>query len=293
MNYKRRISASISALALFLTLVIPISNQAFVESRSTRQRLSHLHDARVNQSNLVNRSELINSVDKSEALNSKRTIVTWRGGQSDHRWSNSANWVGGHVPGASDVARFPAQSKSDVDVDSIGMIAGLELEPGYRGTITLKHDLSVAGEVVMASGSFEQGSYSLSARRYSQSGGTFNGGSTRMAISGEASVTGGTLTTPRLMNAESLLIDSPGVVRMSANGKLELSGNGEPLKGSGLLDVTTHKPNSIEYTGPANVDLTAARPATQLHSVGHIAPDEMTSKTESPQDREARIPATP
>src|SRR5438105_7332734 len=118
MNYKRRISASISALALFLTLVIPISNQAFVESRSPRQRLSHLHDARVNQSNLVNRSELINSVDKSEALNSKRTIVTWRGGQSDHRWSNSANWVGGHVPGASDVARFPVQSKSDVDVDS-------------------------------------------------------------------------------------------------------------------------------------------------------------------------------
>ena len=164
MNYKRRISAAISVLALFLSLVMPISNQAFVESGSPRQKRSPLSDAGVNPSNLVNRSEVINSVHKSETLSSKRTIVTWRGGQSDHRWSNSANWVGGHVPGASDVARFPAQSKSDADVDSIGTIAGLELEPGYRGTITLKRDLRVAGDVVIASGSFAQGSYSLSAR---------------------------------------------------------------------------------------------------------------------------------
>src|SRR5438552_14577133 len=161
MNYKRRISAAISALALFLSLVTPISNQAFVESSPPRQKLSHPSNAKVNRSNLLNRSEVVNSIDKSEDRNNKRTaVVTWRGGQSDHRWSNSANWVGGQVPGASDVARFPAHSKSDVDVDSIGMIAGLELEPGYRGTITLKHDLSVAGEVVIASGRFEQGSYS-------------------------------------------------------------------------------------------------------------------------------------
>src|SRR5437870_3157359 len=290
MNYKRRISVAISVLALFLNLVIPISNQAFVESGSAHQKLS---DARVNRSNLVNRSSIVNAVDNSETLSSKRNIVTWRGGQSDHRWSNSANWVGGHVPGASDVARLPAQSKSDVDVDSIGMIAGLELEPGYRGTITLKHDLSVAGEVVIASGSFEQGSYSLSARHYSQSGGTFDGGSTKMTISGEATVSGGTLTTPRLMNAESLLIDSPGVVRMSANGKLELSGKGEPLKGSGLLDVTTHKPNSIEYTGQANVDLTAARPATQFHSNRHIARDDLPAEPESSQGQDAKTPETP
>src|SRR5438270_388104 len=294
MNYKRRISAAISVLALFFSLVIPISNQAFVESSPPRQKLSHLSDARVNRSNLVNRSEVVNSIDKREAHTNKcAAVVTWRGGQNDHRWSNPANWVGGQVPGTSDVARFPAQSKSDVDMDSIGMIAGLELEPGYRGTITLKRDLRVAGEVVIASGSFEQGSYSLSARHYSQSGGTFNGGSTKMTISGEATVSGGTLTTPRLMNAESLLINSPGVVRMSANGKLELSGKGEPLKGSGLLDVTTHKPNSVEYTGQANVDLTAARPATQLHSIRHIARDDMPPEPESSQGQDAKTSVTP
>src|SRR5437588_412501 len=294
MNYKRRISAAISVLALFLSLVTPISNQAFVESSPPRQKLSHLSNSRVNRSNLVNRSEVVNSIDKREAHTNKSTaVVTWRGGQNDHRWSNPANWVGGQVPGASDVARFAAQSKSDVDVDSIGMIAGLELEPGYRGTITLKRDLRVAGEVVIASGSFEQGSYSLSASHYSQSGGIFNGGSTNLTISGEATVSGGMLTTPSLMNAESLLIDSPGVVRMSANGKLELSGKGEPLKGSGLLDVTTHKPNSVEYTGQANVDLTAARPATQLHSIRHIARDDLPPEPESSQGQDAKTPETP
>ncbi|PYS65104.1 MAG: hypothetical protein DMF74_04825 [Acidobacteria bacterium] len=294
MNYKRRISTSISVLALFLSLVIPISNQAFVESSSPRQKVSHVSDARMNRSNLVDRSSIVKAVNKNETVSNKRnTVVTWRGGQSDHRWSNPGNWVGAHVPGASDVARFPTQSNSDVDVDSIGMIAGLKLEPGYSGTITLKHDLLVAGEVVIASGSFEQGSYSLSAREYSQSGGVFNGGSTKVTISGEATVSGGTLTTPRLMSAESLLINSPGVVRMSANGKLELSGNGEPLKGSGLLDVTTHKPNSVEYTGQANVDLTAARPAMQLHSSRHIARDDMPSEPESSQGQDAKTPETP
>src|SRR5438552_12076340 len=62
MNYKRRISASISALALFFSLVIPISNQAFVESSPPRQKLSHLSNPRVNRSNLVNRSDAVNSI---------------------------------------------------------------------------------------------------------------------------------------------------------------------------------------------------------------------------------------
>src|SRR5207244_3731218 len=51
--------------------------------------------------------------------------------------------------------------------------------------------------------------------------------------------------------------------------------------------------NSVEYTGQANVDLTAARPATQLHSIRHIARDDLPSEPESPQDQEAKTPVTP
>src|SRR5260370_38033810 len=118
----------------------------------------------------------------------------------------------------------------------------------------------------------QKGGYHIvRARHYSQSGGTFSGGAAKLAIEGEAAVSGGTLTTPRLMRAESLVIESPAMVRMAANSKLELSGTGEPLRGSGVLDTTTNKPNSLEYIGQASADLTAARPVRGLTGIGSIS----------------------
>jgi hypothetical protein len=242
-----------------------------------------------------NRSDLKSVADKTNSESRKKqNVVVWRG-TNDHRWSNAANWIGGHVPDASDIARFPARSQSDavVDAGAPGLVAGLELERGYRGSITLERDLAVAGALMIAGGIFEQGRYGINVQHYNQSGGEFNGGPTRLAIKDEATVSGGTLLTPRIMTARSLNIESTGVVRMSTNGKLELSGAGEPLKGGGLLDVTTNKPNSVEYTGAANVDLTNARPATHLHSFAHIAPDEMTSKSERPQNQSDAAQLTP
>src|SRR5438445_5184684 len=60
------------------------------------------------------------------------------------------------------------------------------------------------------------------------------------------------------MRAESLQIESAGIVRMAANGKLELSGSGKPLRGGGALDTRTNTPNSVEYTGQATNDLLGA-----------------------------------
>ena len=70
----------------------------------------------------------------------QHAVVTWRGGQGDHRWSNAANWEGGHVPGASEVVRFTRASTSDslVDQDTSGAVAGLVLEEGYGGTLSLQ-----------------------------------------------------------------------------------------------------------------------------------------------------------
>jgi hypothetical protein len=192
------------------------------------------------------------------------------------------------------VARFTAQSASDaiVDQDSGGRVAGLVLEQGYRGAVTLKRDLTVSGEVLLAGGSFAQGDYSLSARHYSQSGGTFTGGRDKLTIDGEARVSGGTLITPGgLMKADSLVIDSPGVVRMAANGKLELSGSGEVLRGNGLLDTSTNRPNSVEYTGQTSGDLTAAGPARELAGIGHLGRSKMRSKFQSAEANEPIMPA--
>lgn len=75
-----------------------------------------------------------------------------------------------------------------------------------------------------------------------------------------ATLSGGTLLSSKSMTARSLTIVSPAVVTMAANSKLNLTGDGEPLSGDGLLDVTTHGPNSLEYTGRATADVTAAGP---------------------------------
>src|SRR5260370_27755620 len=104
-------------------------------------------------------------------------------------------------------------------------------------------------------------------------------------MEGDAAGSGGPLTTPKLMRAESLVIEWPAIVRMAANSKLELSGTGEPLRGSGVLDAATNRPNSLEYTGQASADLTAARPVRGLTGVGSISRSQMISRLQDPRSR--------
>src|SRR5262249_51959437 len=60
-----------------------------------------------------------------------------------------------------------------------------------------------------------------------------------------------------------------------------------------LLDVTTYKPNSIEYTGAATVDMTSAGPARQFHAMKHIAPDDMVSGRQPFGAQLSKSPVTP
>lgn len=215
-------------------------------------------------------------------------VVTWKGSQ-DQRWSNPGNWEGGHVPRASDVARFAARSRAGalVDADSTGVVAGLILEPDYRGTLSLKRDLTVGTELVLAGGTLNPGDYRLSVGHYRQTGGTFTGGGASLTIQDAATVSGGKLFTSKSMTAASLTIESPGVVTMAANSKLDLTGDGEPLKGNGLLDVNTNTPNSLEYTGRATADVTAARPVRGALGIAGSAQSHITSQLRSLQRQES------
>ncbi|HRI02227.1 MAG TPA: carboxypeptidase-like regulatory domain-containing protein [Pyrinomonadaceae bacterium] len=187
-------------------------------------------------------------------------VVTWKGSQ-DNRWSNPGNWEGRRVPGTSDVVRFAVGSNSAVlDTGAPGVVAGLVLESDYEGTVTLQRDLTVSSDLMLAGGTLSQGNYRLSLRNYRQTGGTFIGGDASMIIQYEAIVSGGTLLSSRSMTARSLTIKAPAVVTMAANSKLDLTGDGEPLSGDGLLDVKTNGPNSLEYTGRATSDVTTAGP---------------------------------
>ena len=88
-------------------------------------------------------------------------------------------------------------------------------------------------------------------------------------IGGSARVSGGLLTTPRSHHAGPITRHpAPGLVRLGVNGKLNLTGDGTPLTGNGLLDTTTNTPNSVEYTGKATTDLLAAEPAFGFRGLG-------------------------
>jgi hypothetical protein len=177
--------------------------------------------------------------------------LTWLGRAGDARWSNPANWEGHVVPGPRDVVRLaPGSPDARVDPDFAGVVAGIVLEEGYTGTVHLERELTVAGDLSMA-------------------GGTLRGRDAAFRIQGAATVRGGELTTPSaVMRVRALDIRAPGIVRMGANGKLELSGEGTPLTGDGVLDTLTHRPNSVEYTGHATTDLLTAGPAAAFRALG-------------------------
>lgn len=177
------------------------------------------------------------------------TIVTWTGRGGDARWSNSANWDAGRMPGPADIARFTASSSS-ARVDPLfgNVIAGLKLEAGYRGVLQIDRPLHITGDL-------------------SLQGGTLEGGSAVLFVKGAVKVGGGMLITPRAaMQAGSMDIAAPGVVRLGLNGSLSLAGDGTPLTGNGLLDVTTNRPNVVQYTGRSTSSLSAAGPAIQLRA---------------------------
>jgi len=188
------------------------------------------------------------SVAAYSPLADEGKVITWSGASGDGAWSNPGNWAGGRVPGSGDTARL-AGATPDARVDEAfgGVIAALFLEADYTGTLRLERTLRVQGDLETA-------------------GGTLEGGEAGLEVGGAARVSGGVLVTPSsaAMNAVMLQIDAPGVVRLGANGKLNLSGSGQPLWGDGLLDTTTYRPNSVEYTGVATADLAAAGPAVGL-----------------------------
>lgn len=200
-----------------------------------------------------------------------RATLTWRGTAGDDRWSNGANWDGGAVPGPLDVARFDGRSRDAVlDPGSGGAVAGVVLGETYAGTLRLRRDLTVTGTIVLAGGRLEQGSNRLAAGGIEQMGGTLAGGTAPLWVDGAVRVTGGLLETPRgQMRVRTLEIQAPGVVRVGEDGKLDIAGDGTPLTGNGLLDTTTNRPTSVEYTGQATSDLTAAGPAADFRRLGY------------------------
>ncbi len=186
--------------------------------------------------------------------------ATWKGG-TDSRWSNPTNWDGDMVPGPFDIVHLSGSADTQIDAAFSGAVAGIVLEPDFSGTVRLGRDLHVRGNLVIAGGTFMQGEHALSTVGWTQTNGQFIGGSAPLTIAEAARVKGGVLVTPSaVMQVHSLEVQSPGVVRLGENGKLDLTGEGTPLFGDGVLDTATYLPNSVESTGRATADLLTAGP---------------------------------
>ncbi len=210
----------------------------------------------------------------------ENTTRTWTGG-ADGRWSDAANWEDGVVPSEGDTVRFPdgASGESVIDAGFGGAIAGLVLEQGFAGTIRLDRSLNVSGDIFIGGGELQQGSHELRTISLTQSGGLFSGGSAPLTIDGSAHIVYGLFNTPSsVMNVGRLDIGTPAVVRLGANGKLNISGDGTPLTGGGTLDTMTNRPNSVELTGATSGDLLASGPMAGVQaSIGNSLPTDIDS----------------
>ena len=227
----------------------------------------------------------------------------WIGHGIDGRWSNPANWQNGVIPAATDIVRFPANQEAKtvsaqtlVDREFAGRVAGLILDQGYAGTVRLARDLVVDGDIVIGGGTIQQGIYQLATTGFRQSGGQFVGGSAPLTIHGAASLQNGIFDTPAsTMNVATLHIQAPAIMRLAVNAKLNITGDGAVLTGSGLLDTLTHRPNSVELTGQATGDLMSAGPMHDYSTtVAKNLPSDMRSvlQNAAPSAQGASLPLT-
>ena len=226
------------------------------------------------------------------ALSANATVITWTGSH-DNRWSNPRNWDLGHVPGPTEVARLSKSPRAVVEIDAqaTGVVGAMMVDSEFRGTILLQRDFTIASNLSLQSGLLRQGDHDLTVNSYQQDGGRFEGGQSELVIQQRAIVSGGTFLTSKLMVVSSLTIESPAVVTAAANSKLNLTGDGTPLNGDGVLDVTTHGPTSIEYTGRANTDLTMATPIRGALNAGAITHSQILTELNSARSRPSLLPA--
>ena len=61
----------------------------------------------------------------------------------DDNWSTGDNWGGGSPPGASNVAVFGSVFTSDSDINVTTTVAGIDIQSGYTGTLTLNSAIDI------------------------------------------------------------------------------------------------------------------------------------------------------
>lgn len=134
---------------------------------------------------------------------------TWTGLGATNNWNDTANWSGGVVPGAADVASFDGTSSKNATMNVAVNVLGVSIGPAYGGTITQAAGIAatfgatgwtqsggtfvgstaaftVNGPFVISAGSYSATTATLSVSgTFSDTGGAFNAGTGTVSFGGE------------------------------------------------------------------------------------------------------------
>jgi hypothetical protein len=149
-------------------------------------------------------------------------IVTWDGEGGDNNWSTAANWSGDSLPGTGDIATFDSTSTDNATIDANIDVGGIDINSGYTGVIT-------QGSSIVTVGS----------SNYDQAAGTFTGGSGKIDVNGNLTISGGTFT--------------------STSGVLEVSGQLNRSAGT-----FTHNSGTVILNATANQTITNSQSFNNL-----------------------------
>ncbi len=177
--------------------------------------------------------------------------AVWTGNGNNSNWSNGSNWDGGWIPGVGDLVRFGSLSgNAVVDGNFAGAVAGLSLEAGYNGTVSLERDLTITGNVVLAGGTLNAGSQTITVGgNWSNRGGSFNAG-TSTVVFNDASQVSQILGNNTFYNFTSLTASK--ILEFEA-GKTQTILNRWDLEGEyfpAFIKIISTQPGSAWYVDP-------------------------------------------
>ena len=139
--------------------------------------------------------------------------VFWDGGGADNNWTTALNWTDDTVPATTDAVVFNNNSSKDAVLTANTSVAGIVISGAYNGALS-------------------QSSYNLSlGDSFSQSGGTFSGGSGVLDISDSFVLDSGTFNAPANLNLDwdwqvsgGTFVHNNGAVTFSGSSTQDLAG---------------------------------------------------------------------
>ncbi|MFH1815629.1 MAG: hypothetical protein ABIF28_15905 [Pseudomonadota bacterium] len=185
--------------------------------------------------------------------------ICWDGGAGTQSWSDAANWTGDIVPGVNgrvnDLVFINLAGGANVVLNAIPTVTVAGLTIGNANSLTLTGGVLNApttvnsgGTLNLNGGNLNFGNALLNNGVLNYAGGTMNGNvftnnGTLNVLSGSS----GNLTTTRLNNNGSVIVDSGATFEFGSGGGMIFANNGSVAVDSGTLSVLAH---DTDASGP-------------------------------------------